>query len=844
MKKKILSFILAITMTICLFPLGALGASTTSIKTYTCLYEASDTGITSSTQITLVVDYGKMTGTVTFVRKEAKLSFLGKDNPAAAQKLQELMKEGSATFTVSPKKDSDLYSYTLDNFKWSTEPYNLRVEYVNKVYEDGVPVYIYLTNDRKHYADAMGIQYKSIRSVSAPRFTEVEKKYVFKQDNFSFANSYSSFYPSNPASVQGPGIVYRGDQSTPGTNGYYIKPDSYKTMTSGLSNSEIAAVNTMMNKEFFGNCFGMSVASGLFFDGKLQLSQFDSSAKTVYELGKPLNNATLREAIVYYQLSQQLGNVSSMRLAAGWGKTTNNLGLVNMLKVILPSPVVFNIVINENGKLSGHAMLAYDIEESGSDNVISVYDPNYPNTPLTLTVSSDGKKAEFSSTYKDVSIGYAMKASTLVNNTSFNSKLKPCEVPKGGAVVTANTGTLTITAGEETAKFVDCKKVSGSLNVICTGPLNDSDEETEVLFLMNPPTGKGPVLNVRVSGSRSFMEENLKILARFTAMNGEPFVSVRSEGDCDLSMNNDGTVEVKQTVAKEVQISYASDQTKDKLFGTSVCGICTSISIGSGTGGTKIKTDSSAKVKIEQSGATESVNLGSVEISKAGADIKTNGNNVTITDSESGKTLTTGTVGKDTTEFLKGFKIANEYKNGQFSDIGSGAWYDESIKTAYQLGIINGNGNGKFDPNGNITISQAIKMACVLHSTYAGDNADFSNGNPWYKPYVDYAVKSGIITADQFSNFDSFATRAEMAAIFANGVPASELSSINNVKALPDVSEDSGYGNQIYLLYRAGVLTGNDSKGTFTPSAYISRAQAAAIITRIAVVSQRHALSF
>ncbi len=844
MKNKILAFMLAIVMATCLFPSGALGADETSTKSYTCIYETSDGGISTTTEITLNVDFGKMTGSASFVRTEAKLTFMGKNIPTADQKRQSLMKEGSATFTVSPKTDSDQFSYTLDDFLWKTEPYILGVKYINKAYEDGVPVSIYLTNDRKHYADSMSIQYPSVGAVSAPRFTEVEKKYVFGQDNFSFANSFSSFYPSNSASVQGPGIVYLGDKSQAGTNGYYIKPDSYKTMTDGLSNSEIAAVNTMMNKAFFGNCFGMSVSSGLFFDGKLQLPQFDNSVKTVYELGKPLNNATLREAIVYYQLSQQLGNVASVKQTAGWGETSNNLGLINTLKVDLPSPVVFNIVIDKDGKLSGHALLAYDMKDSGSDYVISVYDPNNPNTPLTLTVSSDGKKAAFATTYKDVSIGYAMKASSIVNNTSFNSSLKPCKVPTGGAVVTANTGTLTISAGQDTAKFVNGKKVSGKLNAICLGPSNETGEETEVLFLMNPLTGKGPVLNYRVSGIRSFKENNLKIQARFAADNGESFVSVQSENDCDLNMNTNGTIEAKQTSAKKMQVSYASDKTKGKLFGTTVCVVGTGITLVSSTGGTTVKPDSNAKVKIELSGATEAVSFNDVDISKTGADIKTAGNNVTITDSDSGKTLATSVASENSSEYLKGFAPTKEYNNGQFSDVGSGAWYDESIKMAYQLGIINGNGNGKFDPDGKITTSQAIKMACVLRSTYAGDNADFSNGNPWYKPYVDYAIKNGIIMVDQFVNFDSYATRAEMAAIFANGVPASELSSINNVKALLDVSESATYGSQIFLLYRAGVLTGNDAKGTFTPSENISRAQAAAIITRIAVVSQRRELSF
>lgn len=35
-----------------------------------------------------------------------------------------------------------------------------------------------------------------------------------------------------------------------------------------------------------------------------------------------------------------------------------------------------------------------------------------------------------------------------------------------------------------------------------------------------------------------------------------------------------------------------------------------------------------------------------------------------------------------------------------------------------------------------------------------------------------------------------------------------------------------------YRLYRAGVLTGNDSAGTFTPSASIERSAVAALVTR------------
>lgn len=873
MKNKILSFILAIAMTICLFPLGALGAGATSTKSYTCIYETSDGGINTTTEITLNVDFGKMTGTASFVRTETKLTYMAKNIPNADQKRQSLMKEGSATFTVSPKTDSDIFAYTLDNFVWKTDPYILGVKYINKAYEDGVPVSIYLTNDRKHYADSMSIQYPSAGVVSAPRFTEVEKKYVFGQDNFSFANSFSSFYPSNSASVQGPGIVYRGDKSEPGTNGYYIKPDSYKTLTSGLSNSEIAAVNTMMNKEFFGNCFGMSVTSGLLFDGKLLLSQFDSSAKSVYGLGKPLNNAALREAIVYYQLSQNLGNVASVKQAAGWGEISNNLGLVNMLKVFLPSPVVFNIVINENKKLSSHALLAYGIKDSGSDRVINVYDPNYPNTPLTLTINSDGKKAAFATTYKDVSIGYAMKASSIVNNISFNSSLKPCKVPTGGAVVTANTGTLTLSAGEETASFVNGKKVSGNLTATCMGPLNDTGEETEVLFLINPPTGKGPVLNYRVSGSRSFTEENLKIMSRFAAANGESFVSVQSESDCDLSMNTNGTIEVKQTSAKKMQISYASDQTKDKLFGTTVCGVDIGITLVSGSDGTTVQTKTGSRTDILVSGSTESISFKDVSTAKP-VKIQSNGLDCTMVSdgkpiasgkaSEGGTSQTQKSIPEIETNLknnskLLSQKIKNAIKNEQSTsndflalNYAHSAWARNELARAQMLGLIPDDITNHLDKN--ITraefaelVYQTIKAATSMSDA---EMDQFLNkpgsDNPYASQYSSRAIQfvygTGIVGGYPDGSFDSNRniTRSEAAKMLVGTAAVmGKLMNESNAKRFNDAPNDwsQSYINKISSISSPysgiGVMSG-DTNGNFAPSGAYTCEQAVITMLRLA----------
>lgn len=81
-----------------------------------------------------------------------------------------------------------------------------------------------------------------------------------------------------------------------------------------------------------------------------------------------------------------------------------------------------------------------------------------------------------------------------------------------------------------------------------------------------------------------------------------------------------------------------------------------------------------------------------------------------------------------------------------------------------------------------------------------------------------------------------------MAYVFANTLPESELQPINTVDSLPDVGENTMNRNAIFKLYRAGVLTGSDSSGTFGPSETITRAAAAAIIARMAIPSERKIL--
>ncbi len=138
-----------------------------------------------------------------------------------------------------------------------------------------------------------------------------------------------------------------------------------------------------------------------------------------------------------------------------------------------------------------------------------------------------------------------------------------------------------------------------------------------------------------------------------------------------------------------------------------------------------------------------------------------------------------------------------------------------------------------------LRISEAIKMASVLHNLYYGGSGRFPEETPWYTPYVRYAIKNGIINNDEFANYNEYATRAETAYIFSNCVPKAEFPILNYVSDIPDVLETLAYGASVYLLYRAGVLKKNGGNANFYPERMITKSEAAIIIGRIATPEDR-----
>ena len=169
-----------------------------------------------------------------------------------------------------------------------------------------------------------------------------------------------------------------------------------------------------------------------------------------------------------------------------------------------------------------------------------------------------------------------------------------------------------------------------------------------------------------------------------------------------------------------------------------------------------------------------------------------------------------------------------------FQDVPAGSWYRDDVYTAATMGLMQGTGNGRFTPQGNVTVAQAITLAARLHLRDQNGSDALTQGSPWYQVYVDYALDAGILTEQPAkSELDRAITRVEFAALLARSLPEQKLTAINSVESIPDVPASHPYADAVYLLYRAGVLQGEEN-GSFRPERTITRAETAALVCRMA----------
>lgn len=178
-----------------------------------------------------------------------------------------------------------------------------------------------------------------------------------------------------------------------------------------------------------------------------------------------------------------------------------------------------------------------------------------------------------------------------------------------------------------------------------------------------------------------------------------------------------------------------------------------------------------------------------------------------------------------------------------FTDVAENDWFYSDVKSAVESGLVSGKAESEYAPGDNLTYAEAIKLAACMNQLYVDGSITLTPGTPWYQSFVDYCTEKQIVTKEY--DYTEYVTRAGYMEIFANALPAEGLKATNNIPddAIPDVPSSSEYAVGVYKLYRAGILTGVDEAHNCNPEANITRAEVAAILTRMMDADKRVAFS-
>lgn len=189
---------------------------------------------------------------------------------------------------------------------------------------------------------------------------------------------------------------------------------------------------------------------------------------------------------------------------------------------------------------------------------------------------------------------------------------------------------------------------------------------------------------------------------------------------------------------------------------------------------------------------------------------------------------------------MAAFDMSRYDVTSTFADVAKTDWFYNAVAVQQTIGLISGVDETHFAPQGKVTLAQALSIAVRAYQKYHGvkDSYEPAAGQVWYAGFARLAVQYGIVSSS-WSNYDQPLTRDRLAMIIYNTLPSKELTAINSIEAIPDMeASDQGY-QEILALYNAGILCGNDKLGNFAPTTNVTRAEFAAMFTRLTDVTSR-----
>ena len=175
-----------------------------------------------------------------------------------------------------------------------------------------------------------------------------------------------------------------------------------------------------------------------------------------------------------------------------------------------------------------------------------------------------------------------------------------------------------------------------------------------------------------------------------------------------------------------------------------------------------------------------------------------------------------------------------------FNDVTEDAWYYDTVKECYEIGLINGTSESTFSPMQEMTRAMVVTILWRMEGspTVVSDGSfkDVSS-KQWYASSISWAKLTGVVHGYGDGTFkpDQPVTREQLAAILANyanykGVYTSGMKKLNTY---PDGSQVSAWaqGGMKWAVSN-GIVSGN-GEGYLRPKKTASRAEGATMLLRM-----------
>ena len=184
-----------------------------------------------------------------------------------------------------------------------------------------------------------------------------------------------------------------------------------------------------------------------------------------------------------------------------------------------------------------------------------------------------------------------------------------------------------------------------------------------------------------------------------------------------------------------------------------------------------------------------------------------------------------------------------------FTDVPQDHWANPYVEAMTQKGVVTGVGNGRFNPDGNLSTAEFAVM--LTQAFCPKEVADPEEGGAWWEPYLNAAWEAGYLT-DTTAGF-SYAdgswdadvvtapmTRYDMAQAMNNTAVAEKMTlptdeqreaaqaAIGDFDSIPE-----DYESAVVAMYALGYLSGVNANGDFGGESTMTRAQSCVVMSKL-----------